>query len=165
MNLLLYACCQAFDRQHPAEQSVLVEWTEQPPAIGDVVSMGRQKHWAIVEVAAYKPITLGQAVRAVYLAFVQREDLPLTPKADWSFHPQKTIHVHLTAIDEPELQLGFNVLGDPPQIGECLLSHEATTPKVAWVIDRYDTYLPEAHASYSAIYLAWCLVHERSIVG
>lgn len=169
MYLLIYACCKESDRQHTHEQSVRMEWAEQPPAIADLVSMGKQKRWNIVELTAYKPVMLGQEVRAVYLAQVQREDLPLAPKSEWSFfHPHENMHIHLTAVGEPALQLGFNVLGEPPQMGTRLVFDQATplvVPPQKWVLDRYDTYLPESAASYHAIYLAWCLVAETSIAG
>ncbi len=173
MYLLIYACCKESDRQHPDERSVRVEWSEQPPALCDIVSMGKQKCWTIVEIAAYRPVVLGQEVRAVYLAYVQRDGLPLAPKTEWSFfHPQENIHIHLTGIGEPALQLGVNVLGDPPRFGErvtqeapILPSEPARSEVRTWVIDRYDTYLPEDQPTYSAIYLVWCLVSETSIAG
>lgn len=194
MYLLIYVCCKESDRQHALEQSVRTEWVEQLPAIADLVSMGRQKRWHIVELVAYKPVVLepvmlGQDVHAVYLAQVHREDLPLAPRAEWSFcHPQESVHVHLANVDTPALQLGFNALGEPPHIGARLTldqsesdpseaigtqltQPELTQPELTqtkrtqWVIDRYDTYLPESHASYHAIYLAWCLVPERLIAG
>ena len=173
MYLLIYVCCKESDRQHAHEQSVRTEWVEQLPAIDDLVSMGRQKRWHIVELVAYKPVVLepvmlGQDVRAVYLAQVQREDLPLAPKAEWSFsHPQESVHIHLASVGNPMLQLGFNALGEPPHIGARLTLDplDATDANKEWVIDRYDTYLPESHAAYHAIYLAWCLVAEHSIAG
>jgi hypothetical protein len=172
MYLLIYACCKESDRQHASEQSVRLEWAEQPPAIDDLVSMGRQKRWRLVELVAYKPVVLEavmleQDVRAVYLAQVQREDLPLAPRSEWSFsHPQENMHIHLTAIGEPALQLGFNVLGEPPCIDAPLLLAPSPAPTMLvnqWVIDRYDTYLPENNTSYHAIYLAWCLITEISV--
>jgi hypothetical protein len=166
MDLLIYACCKESDRLYLDESSVRIEWAESTPALNDIISMGRQKRWVVVEIAAYKPVNLGQAVQAVYLVYVQREDLPLAPKVDWSFfHPQENIHVFLSAIAEPELQLGFNIMGDPPRLGERLLAQEiAPYPRQIrsvpreWVVDRYDTYLPEHQTAYSAIYLIWCVV-------
>ena len=165
--LLIYACCKASDRLHLAESSVRAEWA-QPPALGDIVSMGRQKRWIVVEVAAYKPVGLQQEVQAVYLVYLQREDLPLAPKSEWSFfQPQETIQVQLSAVNAPVLQLGFNVLGQPPRIGEQVKQDESmpdfklvrSIPK-EWLIDRYDTYLPENQAPYSAVYLAWCCPYK-----
>lgn len=169
MYLLIYACCKESDRQHTHEQSVRMEWAEQPPAIDDLVSMGKQKRWHIVELTAYKPVMLGQDVRAVYLAQVQREDLPLAPKSEWSFfQPRENIHIHLTEVGESALQLGFNTMGEPPRMGARLTLDPSIAPDTManrWVIDRYDTYLPESAMSYHAIYLAWCLVTETSIAG
>lgn len=169
MYLLIYACCKESDRQHAHEQSMRIEWAEQPPAIDDLVSMGKQKRWHIVELTTYKPVMLGQDVRAIYLAQVQREDLPLAPRSEWSFcHPQENVHVHLTAVGESALQLGFNTIGEPPCMGARLVLDPSTSLNAMpseWVIDRYDTYLPENSASYHAIYLAWCLVAEASIAG
>lgn len=167
MNLLIYACCKASDRLHLAESSVRVELA-QPPALNDIVSMGRQKRWVVVEIAAYKPVGLRQEIQAVYLVHLQREDLPLAPRSEWSFfQPQETVQVQLSAVNEPALQLGFNVLGQPPRIGDRVMPDQPVSnfklvrsiPK-AWLIDRYDTYLPENQAPYSAVYLAWCCPEE-----
>lgn len=154
----------------PSEDSVQVCWSEQPPALSQLVSMGGiDKRWQIVKLVSYAPMGLHPAVAEVYLAIVNREDLETPPEAEWycNSHPQEAIHVMLSEVRSPELSLIWDCQNEPPKIGEPLLEGEDTgvsstefstvvklKPPV-WFVDRFDTYLPQTKAPYS-MYLAWC---------
>jgi hypothetical protein len=164
MNLILYVCCQERDRTVPDEQSVTIAWSEAVPKIHDVISMGKDKRWFAVDVLPYQ-CAENQAI-GVYLVHVHLDVFrPAREEWDSSFaRPDENIHIELSGVGEPELQLGFNVLGRPPQVGNRLVSYKPlmshstqmkSTP-TAWVIDRYDEFLPVGEAPYKAIYLSWC---------
>jgi len=152
------------------EDTVQIQWSETPPHLDQVVSMGGiEKRWKIVDLAAYHPTTLDPTVTTVYVAIVNREDMDLLPKESWycHSHPPEAIHVLLSEVYKPELSLVWDCRNEPPRIGEGLFegvdtgipSSEFSTfikplpPE--WFIDRFDTYLPEGKAPY-AMYLGWC---------
>ena len=162
MKLIIYICCQESQAQIP-ERSVVTEWADAAPTVETMVSMGQYKRWTIVDVATY--VCESSTVDAVYLAHVYADnDCP--PRQDWdaSFaRPEENIHVELSGVGSPKLQLGFNVLGQSPKVGAQLMNYERTDHPTlvkpvatGWVIDSFDEFRSQNGGFYKAIYLSWC---------
>lgn len=170
-NLIVFECVDTsrvnLDR---GEDSVQVQWSETPPQLDQLVAMGGlEKRWKVVDLIAYHPVGLDRAVEQVYLAIVSREDLALPPQEQWycHSHPPEAMHVFLSELYRPELSLIWDCQNAPPNVGEMLLEGEDTgipssdcsnwvKPSPAtWVVDRFDTCLPDGKAPY-AMYLCWC---------
>lgn len=161
MKLIVYLCCQELDCNQN-EQPIQLEWSDHQPRCGDTIAMGDQQRWLIVDVMPYQ----STAADLVFLVHVNPSH-QLCDRKEWdsSFaRANENIHIELSNRGEPALQIGFNVLGQAPQIGSRLMNYEPTnhptlmkeTPS-EWVVDRYDEFLPTApNAPYNAIYLSWC---------
>lgn len=164
MNLIIYACVREEDRTISLEQSVIAAWSDTAPALTDRVSMGADARWEAIEITPY--FSSDSVVEQVYFVQVHRIDLPLPHPDQWTVQdasPDETIHIELSAVGAPELQLGFNVLGKPPKLGERLIEYKPTSHPTlmqsvatAWTIEDYDQFLPKGVAFYKAVYLSWC---------
>jgi len=168
MQLVIYRYCQERDRL-PQELSIRTAWADMAPEPGQMVGMGLDRRWQVAQVYTFTP-EAEVPVESVYLALIQQPDHPSDPSEwdCWKFRdlvPNENIYVHLEDVGLPELGIGFNCLGEPPQLGEQLFQAEATEgggplrPVLRpWQIDRCDRYVPaQTHSSpYREVYLAWC---------
>ncbi|NEQ20696.1 MAG: hypothetical protein F6K28_15950 [Microcoleus sp. SIO2G3] len=174
MNLLCFECCRSTDAEFPQEQSLRVEWLEAFPTVGDLVSMGGDRDWEIIELYRYEATGLGSQVGAVYFAQVNPEDQPVPPISEWTSTQMSSDKpfVSFSAVGEPELEIGYHCLDIPPRIGERLITGEPTdhptqmkVVELPWKVDRVDTYQPLREAPYSNIFICWCVQTKEAIAA
>ncbi len=171
MNLLIYQACQD-ESCKSQELGIRVEWSQEVPEVGDITNMASSPKWRVVEVVPYH--SKASVIQGAFLVYVHPVDSELSPKEDWdsALYMNSAIHVEMSEVGQPELQVGWNVLGQAPTIGERLMNYEATEhptwmQPVAtdWVIDSFDEFLPQTQSFYKAIYIAWCKAERFAIAA
>ncbi|BAS57929.1 hypothetical protein NIES2135_26890 [Leptolyngbya boryana NIES-2135] len=167
MDLSIYLACQE-QFCHPDETGVVVRWGT--PDRNELVSMGAGKTWKVVEQVQYEA-SQDICPRIVY---VHPDALEIPSRSEWDSASESdtTIQIALDEVGKPELEFGFNMLGQAPVVGDRLMNYEATEhptwmQPVAtdWVIDSFDEFLPQTQSFYKAIYIAWCKAERFAIAA
>ena len=167
MQLVIYRYCREANRQ-PHEASIRVAWAEAAPERGQMVGMGQERRWRVAQVHTFTS-EAEVPIESVHLALIEHPDHTSDPSEwdCWKFKhlvPSENIYVHLEDVGLPELGIGFNCQGEPPQLGTQLFQAEAMggggalTPVLRpWQIENCDRYAPvETDGPYQEVYLAWC---------
>jgi hypothetical protein len=147
---------------------------------------GESYRWQVVETIHFHP-TQASAVDGVCVAYLDLMGVPHLPKEEWycNSHAMESLHVMLADLHQPELQFSMVTDASAPTIGTRLLQYEATgeyamvelvegEPKTQigrvrgtytdWYVDTFDTFIPDRHSPYSAVYVAWCVKKELAVV-
>jgi hypothetical protein len=146
------------------EKSHQILWPEVAPVAGEVVSMGADDFWVIVEVQTYQT-TSGQPA---YLCLVHPQDAGCPPRADWfpvrckRDFPDVSFSLQVGP-DQQVLELGSDSDGQPPS-GRLSDYHiipgttRATESPSKWVIFHTTHYRAiDANAVYAAINFSLCM--------
>lgn len=163
---VIYQCCDESTVDISVEDSLLTTWSDHPPLVDDLVSMGGDRKWRVVEVSEFKPVALAEDIAAVYLVEVHVDGLPVPSKDKWvsntfkDDHPDESIDLKLV---DNAIEIGFDMRGFAPEIGSHLLDYEQICNTTAmrsierpWVVDRVALYLPSGTAPYSKVHLCHC---------
>jgi hypothetical protein len=109
MNPIIYACCLMEECIDHYEEGWRLEWSTDPPQLGEVISMGGHDRWCIVKIIIYRPQT-AQAVDSVYLAYLHPDKLPVPPEDEWDndllrfdFDSKQSLYLEMVAIGKEEL--------------------------------------------------------------
>jgi hypothetical protein len=177
----IYQCCLEELVQVPKEISAHAVWCVGqnpseavcPPVPGELVSMGKEQRWQVVEVLPFQAPDSAQNLLEVYLVQVHLKGLAVPPRKQWACnyakedYPNESIFLNVTG---DGLQLGFDMRGLAPSRGERLMSYESTEHPTLmrpiprpWIVDRVDAYLPTSQSPYTRIDLAWCVAAEEAI--
>jgi hypothetical protein len=168
MELAVYQYIRESDRAAD-ELPMKALWCEGSPEPGETVSMGLGEHWEVVKVYTYRPIAIGQPVRAVHMIQIGREDLLVPPEDQWiacQMHqstPEQTFSLLVEDVGGEILEMSFNFTEDTPIIDTRLCHYELVgegtrmraVPRNWWV-DHFDTYLSSAPTPYRSVYLGYC---------
>lgn len=157
MDLSILIACQ---EQYclPDETSVIVQWGTPDH---ELISMGAGNTWRVVEQVQYE----GSQDVCPQIIYVHPDGLDVPPQSEWdsAAESETAIQISLEEIGKPELEFSFNVLGQAPTVGDRLMNYETTDHptwvkpvSTDWVIDSFDTFLPQTQSFYKAIHIAWC---------
>ncbi len=146
------------------EKSHQILWPETIPTAGDIVSMGADETWAIVEVQTYQTTSAQPA----YLCLVHPQNAVCSPRADWfpvrckRDFPDVSFSVQVGS-DQQILELGTDSDGKPPS-GRLSDYHiipgttRATESPSPWVISHTTHYRAvDTSAVYAAINCSICI--------
>jgi len=183
MVLTLFECVKSEDDVDEYFQRL--ERLEVAPLIGTSVSMddGESYRWRVVDMINFYPEQTSQ-VDGVCIAYVDRVGMPLLPPEEWycNSHDAESLHIMLSDMREPKLELSMVSDASAPTIGKRLINYEPTgeytmvelvegEPKAKigkvksaptdWYVDRFDTFTPQRQNPYSAVYIAWCVERVR----
>jgi hypothetical protein len=175
MKPIFYFCCQPENCIDFHEAEWCLVWTEEPPQLETVVSMGGEARWRVVKIATYRPET-PQDVDSIHAAYVHPLGLPVPPESEWDCDllsdPPQSICAEVALIGQTELGIGWGEGIDVPKIGEQIesileLTEEDLIPVEVpkfWTRCRVVPYLPLEktriatleEASFARIFLCWC---------
>jgi hypothetical protein len=160
----------AVQRQQ-GEQECYPVWETTPPTLHQMVSIGADTSWIVLETQAYQSAD-GELL---HIAMVHRAGLPIPERSSWygvrsrMDYPAISFNIQFTP-DHNFLQLGMNMDGRAP-VGQLLnavtvpgTSHVSTTPS-EWQIERTVDYWPmaDAAATYSAIHVGYCVARAHQL--
>jgi hypothetical protein len=167
---VIFEVCNESDATIGVEHCLRIEWRD-APVVGESISMGGELRWEVVQVSVFKPAGADQKVESVYLAHINPAGKAVPDL--WSAYdlqkdyPKQLFHIELSAVGEPQLSCGINVIGRKNHIGERLQDYVATSHPTRmravpldWRIDSIEVYSPIAESPYTAIHLCWCIPIE-----
>lgn len=166
MELIIHRLCND-DQASPQEKPIRMQWTDQAPKVGKLVSMGGDRLFEIADVYTYKPVS-DSVVNAVYMVFNRLPDTcPERSEWDcWQFKevmPEETFHIELEDIGLPDLSYEINYLGEAPKLGKPLYGgisigegSRMYLVRTEWIAESYDAYAAGEDSPCAAVYLTWC---------
>jgi len=178
MNPIIYACCLMEECIDHYEEGSRLEWSTDPPQLGEVISMGGHDRWCIVKIIIYRPQT-AQAVDNVYLAYLHPDKLPVPPEDEWDndllrfdFDSKQSLYLEMVAIGKEELavyalegvltpRVGEQVESDIDPMDEDFIIYD---PPKFWTMQQVMPYLPVLEmrlptaqsAHHARAFVCWC---------
>lgn len=159
--ITLFEMCLEESKQ-VEEEAFKVEKTIQPPTLGQVLKMGGNRDFRVVEVEEYQ----GTETRA-YVAWVHPVDREVPPPQAWTRHmwveiyPQRSFDVEVS----PNMDIityGWNMNGFPTT-GRLYAGNPTDHPTqlnrvpLPWVVDLVTTHNHYGVSTYSGIHVCHCL--------
>lgn len=151
------------------EEGLLTLWCDHAPKVGDLVSLGQDKRWRVLEVNTFTPTNSDLAVNAIYDVLVARTDQPPLAREEWS--PRKIralaghrdLHLSISEVGGEIVEKRINYRRQLPPIGKPLYDLKPTgtgsqyyaRPR-PWQVSHYEQYVSQEDAAYGVIYLTFC---------
>ncbi|MFM2431196.1 MAG: hypothetical protein RLZZ511_2409 [Cyanobacteriota bacterium] len=160
-------------RRERGEQECCPVWETTPPTLHQMISMGADVSWIVLETHAYQSAD-GELL---HIAMVHRAELP-TPERDLWYgvrsrmdYPTISFNIQFTP-DRRFLQLGMNMDGRAPtrQLLNAVAvpgtSQVSTTP-TEWWIEQTVAYWPiaDATATYSTVHIGYCVARVNQLIA
>lgn len=180
MQLMIF---EAIQEEHldPLEEGLQTLWCDHAPSVGELVSLGQEKRWKVLEVNTFTPTNPDQQpITAIHEVLVAREDQPLFPREDWSPYAIRSLagardlHLSIAALGGEILERRINYRNQLPPVGKPLYDFKPTgkgTQHYAvprpWQVAYYEPYGCQDEAPYGTIYLTFCkaVVMESAIAA
>lgn len=138
-----------------------LQWLTEPPAVGDWVSLGEHRLWAVVELHPFRGDGPGKNAYVAYCHPVGLEVPDRSTWLDWEIFERdrqaKTLSLYLN--DGQVIHWEHSFRAGKPRIGEVLQRFDLDTRKPApqpWAAETYATYSPVVTGAtpFTALYFA-----------
>lgn len=168
MQLMIF---EAIQEEHlsPLEESLQTLWCDHAPSVDDLISLGQEKRWRVLEVNTFTPMNPSQSITAVHDVLVARADQPLLSREAWAPYEiralaeARDLHISIAALGGEILERRINYRNQLPPVGKPLYDFKPVgkgTQHYAvprpWQVSSYEPYACSNDAPYGSIYLTFC---------
>lgn len=171
MFLNIYLLCDESQKNLQTETTIRVRWTDASlvPIKSDLVGMGSNRQFEIVEIYSFEPTNKSAGIDRIYLCFVQIPGSSI-PRSEWDCwkwkdrYPDESLSFQFEGVGFPEISCSFNCTGVSPAIGSRLyggvptgVGSKMSPVPTQWVIQASESFRPQADPPpYTEIKIDYC---------
>ncbi|NER85215.1 MAG: hypothetical protein F6K42_38075 [Leptolyngbya sp. SIO1D8] len=179
MQLMIFEPIQE-EHLAPLEEGLQTLWCDHAPRVGELVALGQEKRWQVLEVKTFTPRDSEQPLTAIHNVLVARADQPVLAREAWSPYEiralagTRDLHLSIAALGGEILERRINYRNQLPPVGKPLYDFKPAgqgTQHYAvprpWQVSHYELYGCQDEAPYGTIYLTFCkaVVLEEAIAA